>query len=95
MQTVKTLIRLVKTLISDWADAKADLSLRWAHTPLCWFCHEAAQKKVSSLTCCQTLIFELEHDKTYSSHDLQAKILSAQSDQSLCCSCDEALGPWL
>ena len=28
---------------SDWADAQADLSLRWAHIPFCWFCHEAAQ----------------------------------------------------
>ena len=23
----------------DWAD---DLNLHWAHMPLCWFCHEAA-----------------------------------------------------
>ena len=30
-------------LISDWADAQADLSLRWAHMPLYLFCHEAAQ----------------------------------------------------
>ena len=29
-------------LWSDWADAQADLSLRWVHRPLCWFCHEAA-----------------------------------------------------
>ena len=28
---------------SDWADAQDDLSLRWAHMPFCWFCHEAAQ----------------------------------------------------
>ena len=28
---------------SDWADAQADLSCRWAHMPLCWFCHEVAQ----------------------------------------------------
>ena len=27
----------------DWADAQADLSLRWAHMPLYWFCHEMAQ----------------------------------------------------
>ena len=26
----------------DWTDAQADLSLRWAHMPLCWFCHEVA-----------------------------------------------------
>ena len=30
-------------LLSDWADAQADLSLRWAHMPFCWFWHEAAQ----------------------------------------------------
>ena len=24
---------------SDWADAQADLNLRWAHMPFCWFCH--------------------------------------------------------
>ena len=28
---------------SDRADAQADLSLRWAHMPFSWFCHEAAQ----------------------------------------------------
>ena len=28
---------------SDRADAQADLSLRWAHMPFCWFCREAAQ----------------------------------------------------
>ena len=27
---------------SDWAEAQADLSLRWAHMPFCWFCHDAA-----------------------------------------------------
>ena len=27
---------------SDWVDAQADLSLRWAHMPFCWFCHDAA-----------------------------------------------------
>ena len=31
-----------RRLWSDWADAQADLSLRWAHMPLCWFCHEVA-----------------------------------------------------
>ena len=28
---------------SAWADAQADLSLRWAHQPLCRFCHALAQ----------------------------------------------------
>ena len=29
-------------LWSNWADAQADLSLRWAHIPFCCFCLEAA-----------------------------------------------------
>ena len=29
---------------SDWEDAQADLSLRWAHMPFRWFYHEAAHK---------------------------------------------------
>ena len=32
-----------RRLRSAWADAQADLSLRWAHMPFCWFCHVAAQ----------------------------------------------------
>ena len=32
-----------RRLLSDWADAQADPSLRWAHMPFCWFCHEVAQ----------------------------------------------------
>ena len=32
-------------LHADWVDAQADLGLRWAHMPFCWFCHEAAQFK--------------------------------------------------
>ena len=31
-----------RRLWSDWADAQADLSLRWAHMPFCWFYREAA-----------------------------------------------------
>ena len=27
---------------SDWAEAQADLGLRWAHMPFCLFCHDAA-----------------------------------------------------
>ena len=33
-------------LWSDWADAQADLSLRWAHMSGCWFCHVAAHISV-------------------------------------------------
>ena len=31
-----------RRLWSDWTDAQADQSLRWAHRPHCWFCHEVA-----------------------------------------------------
>ena len=37
--------RTAKTLIRPggcWADAQADLSLRWAQRSFCWFCHEVA-----------------------------------------------------
>ena len=37
------LLSVQRTLWSDWVDAQADLSLRWAHRSVCWFCHEAAQ----------------------------------------------------
>ena len=33
----------LRRLWSDWADAQADLSLRWWHKSFCWFCHEVAQ----------------------------------------------------
>ena len=33
----------------DWADAQADLSLRWAQMSFCWFCNEAAHLLVHEL----------------------------------------------
>ena len=44
-----------RRLWSDWADAQADLSFRWAHMPFCWFCHDAAQLLFFNIfitTCC-------------------------------------------
>ena len=37
-----------RRLWSDWANAQADLSLRWAQRSFCWFCHEVAQNASSS-----------------------------------------------
>ena len=34
-------------LWSDWADAQADLSLRWAHKSFCWFCHAVAHNPLT------------------------------------------------
>ena len=44
--------RLWSDWVSDWVDAQADQSLRWAHRSFCWFCHETAQtvKVVSAVT---------------------------------------------
>ena len=42
---------------SDWADAQADLSLRWVQRSFCWFCHEAAQM--------YDKVMESIHDKLY------------------------------
>ena len=33
------------------ADAQADLSLRWAHMPFCWFCQEAAHLQFNNDVC--------------------------------------------
>ena len=38
-QWVAKVPRLLYVDTADWADAQADLSLRWAHLPCCWFCH--------------------------------------------------------
>ena len=55
---------------SDWVDAQADLSLRWAHMSFCWFCHEAAHIKLktychdrllNSQNCCKHLVLNLSH----------------------------------
>ena len=58
-----------RRLWSDWADSQADLSLRWAHMPLCWFCHDAAQIMFSLqlyssaendlLACCRLISFDV------------------------------------
>ena len=32
-----------RRLLSDLADPQAYLSLRWAHMPFCWVCHETVQ----------------------------------------------------
>ena len=41
-----------RRLWSDWADAQADRSLRWAHMPYCRFCRDAAH----ITTCLHTFI---------------------------------------
>ena len=45
-----------RRLWSDWADAQADLILRWAHTHfVCWFCHVVAQMRFGYPCCLFTL----------------------------------------
>ena len=81
-----------RKLWSDWADAQADLSLRWAHMPFCWFCHEAAHIVIS-------YEIYLSHDMTKptkwvcAQRGLRSAWVSAQSDQSLRCPHEETLDP--
>ena len=42
VEVLSYLLCAQRRLWSDWADAQADLSLRWAHMPFCWFCHALA-----------------------------------------------------
>ena len=37
---------------SDWVYAQADLSLRWAQKPFCWFCHEMSQSFSDNFASC-------------------------------------------
>ena len=48
-------MRTANTLIS-WADAQADLCLRWAQWPFCWFCHAAAHVCVAAESLASTAI---------------------------------------
>ena len=41
-------MRTAKTDQTDWADAQADLCLRWAQWPFCWFCHAAAHVYIAA-----------------------------------------------
>ena len=42
----------LRRLGSDWADAQADPSLRWAQRSFCWFCREAAHLCPHSVVSC-------------------------------------------
>ena len=37
-----------RKLWSDWADAQADLCLRWLQWSFCWFCHVAAHVNIAA-----------------------------------------------
>ena len=67
-----------RRLWSDWADAQADLSLRWAQKSFCWVCHEVAQN-ASSSSLCSTYTF---HHIFYISHRGGARWLSGRVSDS-------------
>ena len=57
----------------------SDLSLRWAHRPFCWFCHEAAQlciKFTSNRAMYVPLCVLFEHRKDVRSNTLVVIILN-------------------
>ena len=56
---------------SDQTDAQGDLSLRWAHSSFCWFCHEAAQLLVAGwphITLMQQAFYRLIYSKYPKKH---------------------------
>ena len=54
-----------RRLWSNWADAQTDLSLRWAHIPYCWFCHDVAHLICfSGDSIISTMKIEPRNDKT-------------------------------
>ena len=57
------LLSAQQSLWSDWADAQANLNLRWAHIPFCWFCHEAAQMFKSSFCRYNQIILVPSHEE--------------------------------
>ena len=42
-----------RRLRSNWADAQADLSLCWEHSPFCWFCRAQAQMMLIKMYWCK------------------------------------------
>ena len=69
-----------RRLWSDWADAQADLSLRWAHMPFCWFCHEVAPIILTNL--CMAKATE---QSLYTQWRIRSAWASSQFDQNLQC----------
>ena len=67
----------LRRLWSDWADAQADLSVRWVHMPFCWFCHEVAHL-------CTVMILNFWTEKSGQTVQTQIRLLQQeQSDQGL------------
>ena len=70
---------------SDWAEAQADLSFRWAHMSLCWFYHEAAHFKfrtVKYLSCCSIsspTSLQISDLKSTYTHTLKSRRMTKQT----------------
>ena len=54
-----------RRLWADWVDTQADMSLRWAHMPFSWVCHEAALIVNIILHSC-SFIWEVNNETTSS-----------------------------
>ena len=57
-----------RRLWSDWADAQADLGLRWANMSFCWFCHDAAYLSIITPCCLAYFTYEPWREKTCLCH---------------------------
>ena len=58
----------------DWADAQADLSLRWAHISFCWFFHAAAHLTLHStlLFCFKPSFFCMKPSNLYQNYQFKS-----------------------
>ena len=79
-------------LWSDWADAQADLSLRWAHTHFVGF--------VMSWLMCQSSVapatsWQNQQNDQCARQRFRSALALAQSDQNLCYPHEETFGPYL
>ena len=63
-------------LWSDWADAQADLSLRWEHRPFCWLCHKAAQIWRNNQSAILVINYINMHEHEHPSWDYEFQINS-------------------
>ena len=82
MKTVWVLSYLLSAqlrLWSDWADAKVDLSLRWANMSFCWFCHDSAHIEITrSVVKCRVAATTR---RTYFDKMLLVEILYLRTDE--------------
>ena len=70
-----------RRLCSDLGNAQADLSLRWAHMPFCWFCHEAAHLQYLDRSVCDICLHRFRNIVMHSLDPLHKTVLEVEDDR--------------